>query len=189
MSEPEPGCFNRQIELPRGKVVGGSSAVNAMVYMRGHPKDYDSWASDFGLPEWRFENVLPYFKRCESSDRGPNEFRGGSGPLGVTTGPMENALFDACWEAGKTSGQGTSDDLNGYKPEGIARMDRTSKDGYRCSAAHAFLAPALERANVSMATGVLCDEVMIEGGRAVGVRYTDSATGEIREVSSCEGDF
>ncbi|MGI9310400.1 MAG: GMC family oxidoreductase N-terminal domain-containing protein, partial [bacterium] len=128
-AEAEAGCDGRRIELPRGKVVGGSSSINAMVYMRGHPLDYDRWAAQFNLPRWRYRDCLPYFKRCESSDRGENDWRGGAGPLGVTRGALDNPLFDALMEAGAQSGQGNSDDLNGYKPEGIARLDRTVQNG------------------------------------------------------------
>ena len=99
-SEVEKGCDNRQIELPRGRVVGGSSSINSMVYMRGHPVDYDSWSRDFNLPDWTFDRCLPYFKRCESSDRGPSEWRGSNGLLGVTKGRLENPLFDAFFKSG-----------------------------------------------------------------------------------------
>jgi len=114
-SEPEPACQGRRIELPRGKVVGGSSAINAMVYMRGHPLDYDGWAAQ-GLPGWAFAHCLPYFKRCETSDRGASEYRGGSGRLQVTQGNLSNPMYSALLEAGAQSGQGTSPDLNGHKP-------------------------------------------------------------------------
>ena len=100
-SEPEAECDDRRIDLPRGKVIGGSSSINSMVYMRGHPMDYDRWADTFGLAEWRFDRCLPYFKRCESSDRGESAWRGGSGPLGVTRGTLQNPLFDALYEAGE----------------------------------------------------------------------------------------
>ena len=145
-SEPEPHANNRCIELPRGKVIGGSSAINAMVYMRGHAKDYDAWRDEHGLEDWGFENVLPYFRKCETSDRGSSEYRGGEGRLAVTQGTMQNPLYDALMEAGKASGQGVSNDLNGFRPEGIARLDRTATpDGRRCSAADAHLLPALGR--------------------------------------------
>ena len=170
-SEPEPKCDDRRIDLPRGKVIGGSSSINSMVYMRGHPMDYDRWANSFGLDDWRFERCLPYFKRCESSDRGESVWRGGSGPLGVTQGTLQNPLFDALYEAGKQSGQGTSDDLNGYKPEGIARLDSTTRYGRRCSAAVAHLKPALRRPNLTLQTRALSRKLIIENGRACGVEY------------------
>ena len=171
-TEPEPDCEDRAIHLPRGKVIGGSSSINSMVYMRGHPLDYDRWAQEFSLPEWRFENCLPYFKRCEASDRGENEWRGGHGPLGVTRGSLVNPLFDALLEAGEQSGQGTSEDLNGYKPEGIARLDSTTRHGRRCSAAVAHLKPALKRPGLTLVTHALTEKILIDRGRARGVRYT-----------------
>ena len=146
----EPGLFDRVIFHPRGKVLGGSSSINAMVYMRGHPSDYDNWATDFGLPEWSYERCLPYFKAAETSDRGADDWRGGGGPLQVTKGTIENPLYDAFLEAGVQSGQGSSDDLNGFKPEGLARMDRTvTPNGRRCSAAVAYLKPSLGRSNLA----------------------------------------
>ena len=163
-SEPEPKCDDRRIDLPRGKVIGGSSSINSMVYMRGHPKDYDRWADSFGPADWRFERCLPYFKRCESSDRGESVWRGGSGPLGVTQGTLQNPLFDALYAAGEQSGQGTSDDLNGYKPEGIARLDSTTRYGRRCSAAVAHLKPALRRPNLTLQTRALSRKLIIENG-------------------------
>mgnify|MGYP003327802188 CR=1 FL=1 len=146
----EPNCEKREIGLPRGKIIGGSSSINSMVYMRGHPLDYDNWSSNYNLKEWSFDKCLPYFKKCESSDRGENEWRGGNGPLGVTKGKLQNPLFDALIQAGEQSGQGVSDDLNGYKQEGIARLDSTTKNGMRCSAATAHLKPALKRSNVTI---------------------------------------
>ena len=168
-SEIEPDCANRNIELPRGRVIGGSSSINSMVYMRGHPLDYDRWATRFNLPNWTFDQCLPYFKRCESSDRGENEWRGGHGPLGVTKGKLENPLFDALMSAGEQSGQGISDDLNGFRPEGIARLDSTTKNGRRSSAAVAHLKPALKRDNLSLQTGAIVNRIIVEHGRAVGV--------------------
>ena len=170
-SEPEPECDGRRIDLPRGKVIGGSSSINSMVYMRGHPMDYDRWADKFGLAEWTFAQCLPYFKRCESSDRGQSIWRGGNGPLGVTRGTLENPLFDALYLAGEQSGQGNSDDLNGFKPEGIARLDSTTRNGWRCSAAVAHLKPALKRANLTLTTRALTRRIIIEGSRANGIEY------------------
>ena len=170
-TEKEVQCHNREIHLPRGKVIGGSSSINSMVYMRGHPFDYNSWAENYGLKEWSFEKCLPYFKRSESSDRGENEWRGGNGPLGVSKGKLENPLFDALLEAGEQSGQGTSDDLNGYKPEGISRLDSTSKNNMRCSAATAYLRPALKRGNVTLFTSAFVTKIIIENDTAVGVEF------------------
>ena len=170
-SESEPHCENRAIDLPRGKVIGGSSSINSMVYMRGHPLDYDRWAEQYALPAWTFAQCLPYFKRCESSDRGESQWRGAQGPLGVTKGRLQNPLFDALLLAGEQSGQGTSDDLNGYRPEGIARFDSTIRNGRRSSAAVAHLKPALTRPNLDLVTHALANRIVIEKGQAVGVEY------------------
>ncbi len=170
-TEPEPECDGRRIELPRGKVVGGSSAINAMIYMRGHPLDYDGWARDFDLPDWSFDKCLPYFKRCETSDRGERTYRGRSGRLMVTKGQLDNPMYDAFIEAGRTSGQGYSDDLNGREASGVARFCRTiAPDGSRSSAAEAHLHPALGRPNLTLATGQLVSRVELEDDRAIGVR-------------------
>ena len=151
-SEPEPHLDERNIDLPRGKVIGGSSSINSMVYMRGHPLDYDGWANEFGLEHWTYAQCLPYFRRSETSDRGADDWRGGDGPLGVTKGHLDNPLYDAFIEAGGQSGQGQSEDLNGYKPEGVARYDATRRHGRRCSAAVAYLKPVLGRQNVHLRT-------------------------------------
>ena len=170
-SEAEPELDDRHVTLPRGKVLGGSSAINSMVYMRGHPQDYDYWATNHGLPNWSFDHCLPYFKKGESSDRGESEFRGANGRLGVTRGKLDNPLFDAFIEAGAQSGQGNTDDPNGEKPEGLARLDSTTKNGRRSSAAVAHLKPALHRANLTLRTRALTHQVLLEGGRATSVRY------------------
>ena len=190
-TEPEPECNQREMDLPRGKVVGGSSSINAMVYMRGHPLDYDAWADDFGLDQWRFDHCLPYFKHCENSDRGASDWRGDGGRLSVTRGTMENPLFDALWEAGAQSGQGQSGDLNGYKPEGIARLDRTTRKGRRCSAAVAHLKPALERDNLTLVVNALVHRLAIENGRATSVSYDCKGSVNhahaVREIIVCAG--
>ena len=170
-TEKEQNCANRELDLPRGKIIGGSSSINSMVYMRGHPLDYDSWSSKYGLKEWSFDKCLPYFKKCENSDRGENEWRGSNGPLGVTRGKLQNPLFDALMQAGEQSGQETSEDLNGYKPEGIARLDSTTKNGMRCSAATAHLRPALKRQNVKLITNALVHKILFKKDLAVGVEY------------------
>jgi len=176
-SEPEPGCDGRRVELPRGKVVGGSSSINAMVYMRGHPHDYDAWADRHGLADWSFADCLPYFKACETSDRGASAYRGGTGRLAVAKGATENPLFDAFLAAGVEAGQGFSDDLNGFAPEGVARLDRTTApDGTRCSAASAHLVPALERENCDLLTGRRVDRVLVEHGAAAGIVLGDGTT-------------
>lgn len=168
---PEPGCDGREVYMPRGKVVGGSSSINAMVYMRGHPLDYDAWADDCGLPDWRYADCLPYFRAGETHSRGGDRWRGDSGPLGTTRGSYDNPLYDAFLEAGAQAGQGRSEDLNGYNPEGVARFDATKRDGKRCSAAVAHLRPALARGNVTLLTGAMVRRVIVEGNRAAGVVF------------------
>ena len=171
LAESQPEVDDRELELPRGKVIGGSSSINSMVYMRGHPRDYDRWADRPGLSNWSHARCLPYFKRCENSDRGASEWRGGDGPLGVSRGSLQNPLFDALMLAGEQSGQGRSEDLNGYQPEGIARLDRTVHKGRRCSAAVAHLRPALKRANVSLTTRALVERIETTDQRATGATY------------------
>jgi choline dehydrogenase len=190
-SESEALLDNRQITLPRGKVLGGSSSINSMVYMRGHPQDYDAWAENHHLPSWSFAHCLPYFKACEKSERGASDWRGADGRLGVSKAKLQNPLFDAFMEAGQTSGQGTTDDPNGYKPEGVARLDSTTWQGRRSSSAVAHLKPALSRSNLHLLTGALVHKVIIENNRATGVQF--SHKGKIhqahagREVIVCTG--
>ena len=171
-SDPEVELAGRDIPIPRGKVVGGSSSINSMVYMRGHPLDFDRWRDDFGLDAWDYAQCLPYFKAGETSDRGADDWRGGDGPLGVTRGSLENPLFDAFLQAGEQAGQGVSEDLNGYRPEGVARLDATKKDGKRCSAAVAHLRPALARGGVALETRAHVRRIRLAGNRAEGLDYT-----------------
>lgn len=190
-SEAEAELEHRNITLPRGKVIGGSSSINSMVYMRGHPQDYDLWAAQHNLSEWSYAKCLPYFKHCESSDRGANDWRGDKGRLGVTRGKLENPLYDAFFEAGRQSGQGYSEDLNGYQPEGLARLDSTTKFGRRSSAAVAHLKPALSRSNLTLKVNALVHRVVIENSRAKAVVF--QRNGKIltaqaaREVIVCSG--
>lgn len=170
-TEDEPALDDRNVDIPRGRVVGGSSSINSMVYMRGHPIDYDRWADEFNLPKWSFAQCLPYFKAGETSDRGADTWRGDSGPLSVSRGSLVNPLYDAFLEAGAQAGQGSSDDLNGYKPEGVARLDSTKKNGRRCSAAVAHLRPALKRSNVTLVTDAMVNRILVEGNRATGIEF------------------
>ncbi|MEM7121803.1 MAG: choline dehydrogenase [Pseudomonadota bacterium] len=171
-TQDETDIDDRNIDIPRGKVVGGSSSINAMVYMRGHPLDYDRWGADFNLPKWDYAQCLPYFKAGETSDRGASDWRGGTGPLNTTKGSLDNPLFDAFEAAGEPSGQGHSEDLNAYKPEGLARYDSTKRNGRRCSAAVAHLRPALQRSNVTLYTSAMVRKIEVDGNRATGVTFT-----------------
>ncbi len=182
-TEAEAELEQRRVELPRGKVVGGSSSINAMVYMRGHPFDYDRWNDEPGLGGWSYADCLPYFRAGETSERGESEWRGGSGPLGVARAKLVNPMFDAFLTAGETSGQGVSDDLNGFKPEGLARFDSTTRDGRRCSAAVAFLKPALERPNLTLVTHALVEQVLLDKQRATGVRFQHGGKSNIIRAS------
>ncbi|MEP3920006.1 choline dehydrogenase [Ascidiaceihabitans sp.] len=170
-SEPEPHLGGRKLACPRGKVIGGSSSINGMVYVRGHARDFDHWAES-GADGWAYADVLPYYKRMETWDDGGHggdpEWRGTDGPLHVTRGPRENPLFKAFVEAGKQAGYEATDDYNGQKQEGFGPMEQTVHKGRRWSAANAYLRPALKRENCKLING-LVEKVVIEGGKATGV--------------------
>ena len=190
-TEDEAELLGRNISMPRGKVLGGSSSINSMVYMRGHPLDYDRWASELGLENWRYADCLPYFKAGEKSDRGADDWRGGNGPLGVTKGAYDNPLYDAFLDAGEQADQGRSDDLNGYQPEGVARFDATRWNGKRCSAAVAHLRPALSRENLKLITRAMVQKIKISGNRASGITFQTGGkthtTNAAKEVILCSG--
>lgn len=170
-SEPEPHLNNRRLACPRGKVIGGSSSINGMVYVRGHAMDFDHWAEQ-GADGWGYCDVLPYYKRMESwhdsGQGGDASWRGTDGPLHVSRGPRKNPLFHAFVEAGRQAGYETTQDYNGFKQEGFGPMEQTVWQGRRWSAANAYLRPALRRENCSLING-LAQRVVIEGGRATGV--------------------
>lgn len=166
-SEPEPHLGGRVLATPRGKVIGGSSSINGMVYVRGHAHDFDHWA-DQGAAGWAFADVLPYFKRMEDSDGGEDGWRGHGGPLHVQRGTRKNPLYGAFVEAGRQAGFELTDDYNGSKQEGFGPMEQTILGGRRWSAANAYLRPALKRKNVSLVKG-FARRVVIENQRAVGV--------------------
>ncbi|NPD16204.1 choline dehydrogenase [Xinfangfangia sp. D13-10-4-6] len=167
-SEPEPHLGGRVLATPRGKVIGGSSSINGMVYVRGHAKDYDTWA-DMGASGWSYADVLPYFKRMEHSHGGEGaEWRGQNGPLHITRGPRDNPLFNAFIEAGAAAGYPVTQDYNGRQQEGFGPMEATIWKGRRWSAANAYLKPAMKTGNLQVVRG-LARRVVIENGRAVGV--------------------
>ncbi|WP_366556121.1 choline dehydrogenase [Aquibaculum sediminis] len=177
-SEPEPFMDGRSLYCPRGRVLGGSSSINGMAYVRGHARDYDRWGQH-GLPGWNYADCLPYFKRAQSHELGPDDYRGGEGPLQVSAGKMENPLFKAWVEAGRQAGYAVTEDMNGHRQEGVGRMDMTTHKGRRWSAAMAYLYPAMQRPNVTVESGVLTLNLMFEGQRAVGVEI---ARGNERET-------
>ncbi|ESX80814.1 MULTISPECIES: choline dehydrogenase [unclassified Mesorhizobium] len=166
-SEPEPHLGGRVLATPRGKVIGGSSSINGMVYVRGHARDFDHWAEQ-GAAGWGFADVLPYFKRMEDSNGGENGWRGHGGPLTVQRGSRTNPLYGAFVEAGRQAGFELTDDYNGAKQEGFGPMEQTIRGGRRWSAASAYLRPALRRKNVSLVKG-FARRVIIENQRATGV--------------------
>jgi len=168
-SEPEPHLGGRRMACPRGKVIGGSSSINGMVYVRGHACDYDHWEEQ-GARGWAFRDVLPYFKRLEDAHGGQDGWRGTGGPLHVTRGAGRNPLYQAFIEAGRQAGYEVTQDYNGEKQEGFGPMEMTIWRGNRWSAADAYLKPALKRPNVALRRG-LARRVVFEGRRAVGVEY------------------
>ena len=170
-SEPEPFMGGRKIYHARGKVLGGSSTINGMIFQRGNPLDYERWAADPGMETWDYLHCLPYFKRMETCLAGADEWRGGSGPLVLERGPATNPLFGAFFEAAQQAGYPLTDDVNGYRQEGFARFDRNVHRGRRLSAARAYLHPVLDRPNLKVETLALTTRVVFEGKRAVGVDY------------------
>ncbi|RWP01718.1 choline dehydrogenase [Mesorhizobium sp.] len=166
-SEPEPHLGGRVLATPRGKVIGGSSSINGMVYVRGHARDFDHWAEQ-GAAGWGFADVLPYFKRMEDANGGENGWRGHGGPLTVQRGSRTNPLYGAFVEAGRQAGFELTDDYNGAKQEGFGPMEQTIRGGRRWSAASAYLRPALRRKNVSLVKG-FARRVIIENQCATGV--------------------
>ncbi|QFP63985.1 choline dehydrogenase [Brucella anthropi] len=166
-TEPEPHIGGRSLVTPRGKVLGGSSSINGMVYVRGHARDYDHW-SESGARGWAYADVLPYFKRMENSSGGQEGWRGTNGPLYIQRGKRDNPLFHAFVEAGYEAGFEVTEDYNGEKQEGFGPMEQTIHNGRRWSAANAYLKPALKRPNVKLVKG-LARKIVLEGKRAVGV--------------------
>lgn len=190
-TEPDPWMDNRAMYCPRGRVLGGSSSINGMAYVRGNAGDYEGWAEDFDLPGWRYRHALAYFKKAEDFDQGANAYHGSGGPLHVTTGSMENPLYGAFVEAGVAAGYAHNPDTNGYAQEGLGPMFMTTRDGRRWSTANAYLRPVMNRDNLTIHINCLTERLHITDGRAVGVevyhrgeRRTIEAD---REVLLCAG--
>jgi choline dehydrogenase len=190
-SEPEPFMGGRQIYHARGKVLGGSSSINGMIFQRGNPLDFERWGRDAGMETWDYAHCLPYFKRMETCLAGADEFRGGDGPLVVERGPVTNPLFGAFFEAVQEAGYPLTDDVNGYRQEGFAAFDRNIRRGRRLSAARAYLHPAMSRPNLDVKTRAFVTRVLFEGTRAVGVEYStgrgDAHAARGGEVILCGG--
>ncbi|MEZ0093560.1 choline dehydrogenase [Streptacidiphilus sp. EB129] len=190
-SEPEPFMNGRRIYHARGKVLGGSSSINGMIFQRGNPLDYERWGADAGMKDWDYAHCLPYFKRMENcladqdaadqdaADQdavGGNGFRGHDGPLVLERGPVTNPLFGAFFEAVQQAGYPLTDDVNGFRQEGFAAFDRNLRRGRRLSAARAYLHPVLGRRNLDVRTRALVTRVLFDGKRATGVEYSQGRT-------------
>ncbi len=175
-TQPEPYLDNREMHCPRGKVLGGSSSINGMVYVRGHAKDFDEW-QQHGANGWDYQSCLPYFKKAESFYLGENAHRGGTGPLGVNNGnEMQNPLYTTFIKAGVEAGYAHTDDYNAAQQEGFGPMHMTVKDGVRSSASREYLDPVKSRSNLTVITGALAQKVILEGKKATGIEYTVNGT-------------
>nr|MDE0500628.1 choline dehydrogenase [bacterium] len=189
-SEPEPHMGGRRVYHARGKVLGGSSSINGMIFQRGNPMDYEKWAVEPGMERWDYAHCLPYFKRLETTLAGADEYRGGEGPLILERGPAENPLFGAFFKAGEQAGIPTSADVNGYRQEGFAAFDANRHRGRRLSASRAYLHPVMERPNLSLVTRAHITRILFEGRRATGVEYRKGRRirrAEAAEVILCGG--
>jgi choline dehydrogenase len=169
-SEPEPNLGGRRIFTPRGRVLGGSSSINGLVYVRGNALDYEQWES-LGASGWGYHHVLPYFQRAERRAGGGDQYRGGEGKLATTRGLLTNPLHEAWLAAGREAGYPATSDMNGFQQEGFGLMDMTVGEGRRCSAANAYLRPAMLRSNLTVRPNSFATRILFEQRRAVGVRY------------------
>ncbi len=189
-AEAEATTGGRGLECARGRVIGGSSSINAMAYVRGHPGDYERWAAS-GLSGWSYARVLPYFRRQESWKGGASFYRGGEGPLSTQTASFDDPLVDAFAAAGRAAGYKATPDYNGAQQEGFCTWQMTVKDGHRCSAADAYLRPALPRPNLAVEIEALATKIVFDGRRAAGVEYIQRGTPITayaeREVILCGG--
>ncbi|MFK4134052.1 choline dehydrogenase [Pseudomonas luteola] len=194
-TDPEPHMNNRRMECGRGKGLGGSSLINGMCYIRGNAMDFDGWAKLDGLEDWTYLDCLPYFRKAETRDVGPNDYHGGDGPVSVTTSkPGVNPLFEAMIEAGVQAGYPRTEDLNGYQQEGFGPMDRTvTPNGRRASTARGYLDQAKGRPNLTIITHATTDRILFSGKRAIGVAFLEGNSSDIttvhatREVLLCAG--
>ena len=191
-SEPEPGLGGRRLHTPRGKVLGGSSSINGLVYVRGNAQDFDRWEQE-GATGWNYAAVLPYFRRAETRADGGDEYRGDSGPLQTRYGTLSNPLHAVWLEAGRQAGYPYTADINGRQQEGFGRLDMTVGGGRRCSAANAYLRPAMKRANLAVKTRALATRILFEGRQAKGVEYRQGGAtrtvGTRREIIICAGSI
>ncbi|PIO36433.1 hypothetical protein AB205_0135770, partial [Aquarana catesbeiana] len=172
-TEPQKHMDNRVMYWPRGRVLGGSSSLNAMVYIRGHAEDYNRWSAQ-GATGWDYAHCLPYFKKAQTHELGPDDYRGGNGPLHVSRGKTNHSLHNTFIEAAKQAGYPFTEDMNGYQQEGVGWMDMTIYKGQRWSTASAYLRPAMSRPNVSVKEKTLVTKVLFQGLRATGVEYVQN---------------
>ena len=191
-SEPEPHLGGRRVYHARGKVLGGSSSINGMIFQRGNPMDYERWAADPGMVSWDYAHCLPYFKRMETCLAGGDEWRGDDGPLVLERGPATNPLFEAFFQAVQQAGYPLTDDVNGYRQEGFARFDRNIHRGRRLSASGAYLHPISKRPNLDVLTRAFVTRIVFAGNRATGVEFTVRRSNrrvQAEEVILCGGAF
>jgi choline dehydrogenase len=184
-SEPEPAMGGRKIYHARGKVLGGSSSINGMIFQRGNPMDYQRWAADPGMQDWDYAHCLPYFKRMETCLAGGDEFRGTDGPLVLERGPATSPLFQAFFAAVQQAGYPLTRDVNGFQQEGFAAFDRTIHRGRRLSAARAYLHPVMSRANLRVECRAFVTKILFHAKRAVGVEYKHRS-GSVRQARATE---
>jgi choline dehydrogenase len=176
-TEPEPGLGGRRMHTPRGKVLGGSSSINGLVYIRGNPLDFERWQAE-GARGWSYADVLPYFQRAETRAEGGDAYRGSAGQLHTRYGSLQNPLHAAWLAAASQAGYPQTSDVNGFQQEGFGRMDMTVGDGRRSSAANAYLRPAMQRRNVTVRTHALATRIVFDGRRATGLEYRRGDTDE-----------
>jgi len=189
-SEPEPYMNGRRVYHARGKVLGGSSSINGMIFQRGNPLDYEKWAREPGLESWDYAHCLPYFKRMETCLAGADDYRGADGPIVLERGPATNPLFGAFFDAAQQAGYSLTDDVNGYRQEGFATFDRTIQNGRRISAARAYLHPVLGRANLDVRCRAFVNRILFDRVRARGVEVVERGrthTVHAAEVVLCGG--
>jgi choline dehydrogenase len=191
-SEPDPNLNNRRLRVPRGKVLGGSSSINGMMYARGHARDFDQWRQ-LGNEGWAYADILPYYKRMESDWRGEGVYHGGSGPLATVPSTKDHPLYHAFIAGAKEAGYPESLDLNGAEPEGFGAMDFNQYCGHRASSAAAYLTPVSGRRNLTVATGAMACRIVVENGRATGVECRRNGQATIahaeREVILSSGAY
>lgn len=186
-SEPEPFMHNRRVFHGRGKVLGGSSSINGMIYIRGNAMDYEKWAADEGMEKWNYAHTLPYFKKAENRLKGADKYHGTQGPLILETGPCKNPLFNAFLASAKQAGYPLTDDVNGYQQEGFGAFDRNIYRGRRMSAARTYLHPVLKkRSNLDLVCRAFTTRILFDGKKATGVEFVQGSSSTASKVTAGE---